>query len=122
MVVTVSYSNKSLVDKLGIKQGSKIIILHSPQNYNKTLGKLPEGVILMKELKGLLDFIHFFTKEKRELENVFPILAKEPSHDGIIWISWPKGKSGVATDLSEKIIREICLENGVVDVKVCSQR
>lgn len=38
----------------------------------------------------------------------------------MIWISWPKGSSKVPTDLNENIVREIGLELGIVDVKVCA--
>lgn len=102
-----SHSRDSLVEKLGIKQGFKIVILYSPQDYNNTLGKLPENVIVMKELEGSLDFIHFFTKEKQELENKFPILKREISQNGITWVSWPKRSSGIETDLDEGTIRGV---------------
>ncbi len=118
--MTASYPKKRLVEKLGIKPGFKIIILHPPQNYNDTLGKLPKKVVAMKELKRHINFIQFFTKEKKELESVFPVLKEELSQDGMIWISWPKGKSGVATDLGENIVREIGLNNQLGDVKVCA--
>jgi hypothetical protein len=38
----------------------------------------------------------------------------------MFWISWPKKSSGVATDLTEDVIRAIGLANGMVDVKVCA--
>jgi hypothetical protein len=63
--MTASYSKKSLVEKLGIKARFKIIILDPPKNYNSTLGKLPENVAVMKELKGPLDFIHFFYRREK---------------------------------------------------------
>ncbi len=40
--------------------------------------------------------------------------------DGMLWMSWPKKASKVATDLDENIIRNFALKNGLVDVKVCS--
>jgi hypothetical protein len=38
----------------------------------------------------------------------------------MLWISWPKGSSHVATDLTENLVRAIGLANGLVDVKVCA--
>jgi hypothetical protein len=38
----------------------------------------------------------------------------------MMWVSWPKKSSGVATDLNENIVREIGLAAGLVDVKVCA--
>ena len=39
---------------------------------------------------------------------------------GMLWISWPKKSSGVATDLTENLIRDTGLALGLVDVKVCA--
>jgi hypothetical protein len=111
-------SKRSLIEKLGIKDGFKIIFLNTPEDYDKTLGKLPKGVFVSETLKGPLDFIQFFTKKKEELEKEFPILNQELSRNGMLWVSWPKVSSGVKTDLNETVVREIGLENGLVDVKV----
>jgi len=111
-------SRKTLVEKLGIKESFKIIVLNMPENYNQILGKLPKNIVVMKTLKGPSDFIHFFTESGRELESKFPGLKQELSQNGILWISWPKRSSKVETDLNENVVREIGLKNGLVDVKV----
>jgi len=54
------------------------------------------------------------------LESRVPVLGRTLSQKGVLWISWPKGSSGVETDLDESIVREIGLEHGLVDVKVCA--
>jgi len=113
-------SEKSLVEKLGIREGSRIIILNPPEDYDNTLGKLPKGVFVAKTLKGPLDFIHFFTRERDELEREFSILKQELSQNGVLWVSWPKGSSKLETGLNENVVREVGLKNGLVDVKVCS--
>lgn len=113
-------SKRSLVEKLGIKEGWKIAILAAPKDFAKTLGKLPAGVTLSKQLHGPLEFIHYFTKSKADLENKFAELKQAVSQSGSLWISWPKGSSGVATDLNENVVRDIALANGMVDIKVCA--
>lgn len=114
------YSKKSLVEKLGIKEGLRVAILNSPTNYNYTLGELPENVAVIKNLGERLDFIQFFTKESKELQSKFPTLKRALSQKGVLWISWPKGSSKVKTDLNENIVREIGLGNGLVDVKIAA--
>lgn len=118
--MATGYSKKSLVEKLGIKEGLKIIIINMPENYENTLEKLSEKAIVVKELKGPLDFIHFFTKKREELETNFPNLKQQLSQKGILWISWPKGSSKIETDLNKNIVREIGLKNGLVDLKICA--
>jgi hypothetical protein len=112
------YSKRSLVEKLGIRPGANLIILNAPEGYDHTLGVLPADVSVAPTLDGSLHFIQLFTRERELLETSFPALKQALAHDGQLWISWPKGSSKVATDLSENIIREIGLQNGLVDVKV----
>jgi hypothetical protein len=40
--------------------------------------------------------------------------------DGMIWVSWPKRSSGVPTDLTDVVVRQIALPLGLVDIKVCA--
>ena len=114
------YSGKPLVQKLGIKDGWAIAILNAPRGYDRLLGKLPQRVTRRPTVAGTLDFIQFFTDSKRELERRFPALERALAPAGMLWISWPKQASGVATDLTENVIREIGLAHQLVDVKVAA--
>lgn len=116
------YSGTPLIKKLGLKSGQRACILNVPENYPKTLGPLPAGIKLSQRLPKTrkLDFIHYFTKERKQLEKVFPQLKATLNWDGSLWISWPKGASKVPTDLNENIVREIGLDLGLVDVKVAA--
>ncbi|HEX9924928.1 MAG TPA: DUF3052 domain-containing protein [Anaerolineae bacterium] len=112
------YSKRSLVQKLGLKPDQRIIILNPPPDYNTTLGDLPDDVVISKTLSGPLDFIHYFTKERVDLEQQFPRLKQALAPAGMLWISWPKQASKVKTDVNENVVRDIGLSNGLVDVKV----
>lgn len=114
------YSKTKLIDKLGIKPGWKIYLLNTPGNYFDLLGTMPDGISITRKLTGKINFIHYFTKERKELEINFPVLKKNLLKDGMMWISWPKGSSKVKTDINENVIRETGLREGLVDVKVCS--
>ena len=114
------YSGKPLVQKLGIKDGWAIAILNAPRGYDRLLGKLPQRVTRRPTVAGTLDFIQFFTDSKRELERRFPALERALAPAGMLWISWPKQASGVASDLTENVIREIGLAHQLVDVKVAA--
>jgi hypothetical protein len=114
------YSKRSLADKLGIKSGQKIHIANSPENYRKLLGKLPDKAVVARSLEGPCDFIQFFTSQRTELEAAFPELKKHLAPAGMLWISWPKGASKIKTSVNENVAREIGLQNGLVDVKVCA--
>lgn len=117
---TAGYSKKSLLEKLGLKPGWAAALLNPPRGYAATLGKLPADVQLQQELRGPLEFIQFFCRDKQELQRRIPTLKSALAPDGMLWVSWPKGASGVATDLNENIVREVGLAHGLVDVKVCA--
>lgn len=112
----IGYSKRSLAEKLGIKENAHVIILNPPEAYQKSLGKLPAGVSLAKS--GAAEVIQYFTASKQQLEKYFAELKAHMFPRSSLWISWPKGSSGIATDLNENVIREIGLKNGLVDVKV----
>src|SRR4029077_14750458 len=83
--------------------------------------ELREGVPACSVSKSApLDFAMVFVKEQVELTQEFARLAKQLAPDGMLWVSWPKKASGVATDMNENDVRRIGLEAGLVDVKVCA--
>jgi len=114
------YSGKPLVAKLGIKPDTRIAIVNAPKGYDRVLGTLPQRVTRRPTVAGRLDFIQFFMDSQRELERRFPALERALAPAGMLWISWPKQASGVATDLTEDVIRAIGLAHGLVDVKVAA--
>ena len=118
--VASGYSGRPLVAKLGIKPEMHIAIVNAPKGYDRVLGRLPAGVSRQPSVVGPLDFIQLFTDSKRELERRFPALERALAPAGMLWISWPKQASGVATDLTEDVIRAIGLAHGLVDVKVAA--
>ncbi len=57
---------------------------------------------------------------RSELEKRLPIFRAKIANTGTIWVSWPKKSSGISTDVTEDVIREIALPLGFVDIKVCA--
>jgi uncharacterized RDD family membrane protein YckC len=118
--VTAGYSQRSLVEKLGIAPGARIAILNAPRGYRATLGKLPAGVRVARAARGPLPFIQFFTTTREALEGKFGTLVRALAPAGALWVSWPKRASGVATDVTEDVVRAVALAGGLVDVKVAA--
>jgi hypothetical protein len=92
----------------------------APSHYPDLLGPLPEGTRVLGRPQPPLDFIHAFFKDRRQLEEQVPVLAKALTPAGMFWISWPKGTSGVPTDVGEGLVRAVGLKSGLVDVKICA--
>lgn len=113
------YSGTPLIKKLGIKPGHRLLIVNEPSTYWDWISPLPEGIVAKSGTKPL-DFIHLFVKEKRVFEKEVLRYRKMLKPDGMIWISWPKKSSQVASDIDENMIRNFALKNGLVDIKVCA--
>jgi hypothetical protein len=118
--VPAGYSKRPLAEKLGIRPDQRVAILNPPEGYERTLGPLPDGVQRAASARGPLHLIQFFTVDRKELEKRVPVLARALRDDGALWVSWPKGASGVRTDVNENVVRQVGLANGLVDVKVCA--
>jgi len=113
------YSGTPLPKKLGIKPNSTVALVNAPKDFEKTLGELPEGVKFKKQPSGKPDLIIWFLRMRIELENRVGEM-QELTGDGGIWLVWPKQASGMKTDLTQNIVRETGLANGLVDYKVCA--
>jgi hypothetical protein len=114
------YSGKPIVQKLGIKPGFRIFVGHAPSGYGDIVGQLPDDVTVAVRLKPPLDMVHVFATEAAGLAGKLRLYRAAIAPDGMIWVSWPKKASGVATDLTDVVVRDTALRLGLVDTKVCA--
>jgi hypothetical protein len=114
------YSGTPLAQKLGIKAEQKVVTINAPENYSKLLAPLPDAVSFAAKATAGAAFVHVFISERKELEKELKRLRKLLADTGVLWVSWPKKSSGVATDVTEDVIRAVALPLGFVDVKVCA--
>lgn len=113
------YSGKPLWQKLGLKPGLRVRIENSPCEYAGLVGLTPAELHLVVG-RARFDLAHVFATGRSDLDaRVGAISSKLPAN-GVLWISWPKKSSRVATDITEDTIRLIALPRGLVDIKVCA--
>jgi hypothetical protein len=114
------YSGTPLAKKLGIKDDFRIALLHVPEDVKNEL----DGAFAKCKIERItskdLNFIFLFAKSRAGLEMELWPAAKALAPAGMLWISWPKKSSGVATDLTGDVVRQSGLDAGLVDVKVCA--
>ncbi len=113
------YSGTPLPKKLGIKPNAVVALVGAPKDFEQTLGELPEGVKLKKQANGACDLIIWFVRLRAELYDRIKEMG-ELTGSGGLWIAWPKQASGVASDLTQNVVRETGLASGLVDYKVCA--
>lgn len=114
------YSGTPLPRRLGVREGQRIAWLSAPRHFDDLVGDLPGGVTLLRALRPPLDLLVQFATVRAELQRRLPRLREAVFPDGAAWVAWPKRSSGVATDVTEDVVRELALPLGLVDVKACA--
>ena len=114
------YSGTPLPRKLGIREGSRVLLAGAPAGFADVLGELPGGAEITEPGAGELDVIVLFAPDAARLREAFGGLVTGLASAGGLWVAWPKRGSGVATDVDENVVREVGLASGLVDNKVCA--
>jgi hypothetical protein len=117
------YSGTPLARKLGIADGSSVVLLDAPDGFEEVLAA-PEGAAVRRRLppagRRAVDVAVLFATGRADLDRRFPRAAAALRPAGGLWVAWPKRSSGVATDLTENVVREVGVAHGMVDNKVCA--
>ena len=116
------YSGTPLPQKLGIKESHRVAILGAPPGFSDVLGAVPTGAQVLTKIPATtkLDVLVVFVKKRADLVKAIADLRPLMQPAAGLWIAWPKKSSGVATDITEDVIREVALPTGLVDNKVCA--
>lgn len=111
------YSGTPLPKKLGIVEGSSLVLIGAPSG---VIHELPPGVSVKTQARGSADVVVAFFTRRSDFERRIGLLSKVIFPDGGLWVAWPKRASGVETDMHEGVLREVALPLGLVDNKVCA--
>jgi hypothetical protein len=123
MTAASVYSGTPLAQKLGLKDGQRISFVGLPDSLDHLRSArsfLDIAEAGWDDLGTARNLVHVFTSSRADLAAHAEVLKSAIMPDGAIWISWPKKSSGVPTDLTEDVIREVLLPIGLVDIKVCA--
>jgi hypothetical protein len=110
------YSGTPLPKKLGIKPGTKVLLVGAPRDFEATLGELPEDATVRRRGRG--DLALWFVTRRKDLQGRIDAVAARMT-DGL-WICWPKKASGMPTEVAEADVRRIGLDHGLVDYKIAA--
>lgn len=124
MTAVPGYSGTPLPQKLGLKDGQRVLFVDLPDELS---GLATAAAFSEARRAGWADwggtgwdFVHAFTASRATLATNARPLMDAIARNGIIWISWPKKASKVPTDITEDVIREVLLPVGLVDIKVAA--
>ncbi len=112
------YSGTPLAKKLGMKAGQRAWFAGAPGRFDALIADAP----MLQRLArlGPFDFALVFVTSRAALDHELAKLVPKLDDAGMIWAAWPKRASGVATDVTEDVVRSAALALGLVDVKVCA--
>jgi hypothetical protein len=115
------YSGTPLWKKLGYQTGMAAYVDGAPENYRALVGLPPEVKVrwLTRPAAGM-NFVHLFATQASGLMTRLNPCREKIAPDAVVWLSWPKKSSGVASDLTDGVIRGLVLPTGLVDIKVCA--
>jgi hypothetical protein len=115
-----AFSGTPLANKLGLKPAIRAHLDGVPKTVREELKSALVEVKLLKGLEPKLDFILGFATLQTELRRKLSSWKSHLAKTGQLWVAWPKKTSGIASDLSDQVVREIGLKASLVDVKVCA--
>jgi hypothetical protein len=102
---------------LGIKEESSVVVRHAPKGFALDVSS---GVVVRRQARGRADVILAFYVERSKFVEEIEKLAQMIVASGGLWIAWPKKASGVATTMTDHVVRDVALPLGLVDNKVCA--
>ncbi len=117
--VFAGYSGTPLPKKLGIKPGSTVALVDAPDDFDSTLGDLPQGAFVQRTTTADADVTLWFLQSLSELRAGIERIGAIAG-GGRLWVCWPKKASGIASDLTQNEVRSTGLANGLVDFKICA--
>jgi hypothetical protein len=118
--MTAGYSGTPLATKLSLKDGQRVWWEEMPASVRAEIDRAGLALELLAAPAAPIDAAHVFTRSRAALEEAVARLRPLLAPAGILWVSWPKRASKVATDITEDVVREVAFPHGLVDVKVCA--
>ena len=114
------YSGTPLPKKLGIRDGSRVLLVNAPVGFEHLLTPMPDDAQLVERATKGLDVAVLFATEQADLIQWFDELADSIDTAGRLWVAWPKKASKVETDIDFGFAQGIGLDAGLVDNKSAS--
>jgi hypothetical protein len=121
------YSGRPLIAKLGYRAGQRALLMALPPEPAElaafadfAVREVRAGFPAAGDAPGPFDLIHVFTRDRAVLAAELACLRARLAPAGMLWVSWPKRATKLPTTLTEDVVRELALERGLVDVKVCA--
>lgn len=117
--VLAGYAGVPLAKKLGIREGSAVVLAGAPEGFEAALGALPAGATVRRRGRGRRDLTIWFARSRGELKRRLGTMTAFAGRGGL-WIAWPKKSAAPRAGLTQAEVRRAGLGSGLVDFKICA--
>ena len=118
--MTTGYSGTPLARKLGVTNAQRTWRYRMPKSVAQEISDYGVSPKLLRSPEAGLEMVHLFVVERSDFSKVLQSVRSLLEPAGVIWVSWPKKASKVATDMTEDVIRAEAFPLGLGDIKVCA--
>ena len=113
-------SQRSIVQKLLIKNNQVVMIVNEPSGYKSLMGELPSNVTVVSDVKKAADLIQVFVTSRKELEDQLKRIRAIVNPKTLLWVTYPKGTSKIKTDINRDVIANYARSIGLRPVALVS--
>jgi len=114
-----AYAGKPLREKLGVKPGTRLAAVDAPGGFAETLGDLPADASFMDGSAVDANLTIWFVRSQEKLTHDLGEITAA-SRRAPVWVAWPKRASNQKSDLTQTVVRAVCMDSGMVDYKICA--
>ena len=111
---------KTIAQKLLIKEGFTVLLVNPPHSYKNTLGALPTGAKILKTAAKPADVVQLFVANRAELEAQLPKIKETVAPGGLLWVTYYKGTARTKTDINRDTIHAYARTLGLEGVAMVS--
>jgi hypothetical protein len=96
-------SNKTVAQKLFIRENYIVLLVNAPKGYKDSIGALPKGARIVSKSTKPVDLIQVFATTKAEMTELLRKAKPLLKEDGLMWATYPKAGQ-LNTDLKREVI------------------
>jgi hypothetical protein len=95
--------NKSIAQKLFIRENDTVLLVNAPKGYQQLLGKLPTGAKVVVKSAKPVELIQIFATTKAAMTDLFRKTKPLLKDGGRLWATYPKAGQ-LDTDLKREVV------------------
>ena len=110
--------DKTVVEKLGLKAGQRMVLLRVPDGVAQGIGALPDGVALGLDTADSADVAVLFARDRAQLLAQLAGARAMMVDGGRLWLAYLKGRAGRQGGINRDSIAILAADFGLAAVSI----